>query len=64
MVASILTRVVPTDSSRHKIACLFAHRGECDDDEMCHTLEGTMRLAWKRRQPVRQRKFQGRLQGV
>jgi hypothetical protein len=54
-------------------------RCDCDYDEMCHILEGAvhltnaddasceqsgLRLAWERRQPVRQRKFQGWLQGV
>ncbi|MFS2197792.1 hypothetical protein [Pseudomonas sp. Pseusp3] len=32
------------------------------DDASCE--QSGLRLAWERRQPVRQRKFQGRLQGV
>jgi hypothetical protein len=32
------------------------------DDASCE--QSSLRIAWERRQPVRQRKFQGRLQGV
>jgi hypothetical protein len=34
----------------------------CRDDASCE--QSGLRLAWERRQPVRQRKFQGRVQGV